>query len=89
MQAILLRIYVTGGPFARFVKAPERHFDLQGLYLTTGSQHMDNFINIDHAAPGGKSNLLYKGILDDNSSDDSSDDGNIIDQDEYNSADDE
>ena len=41
--------------------------DLQGLYLTTGSQHMDNFINIDHVAPNGKSNLLYKGILDDNS----------------------
>lgn len=41
--------------------------DLQGLYLTTGSQHMDNFINIDHVAPDGKSNLLYKGILDDNS----------------------
>ena len=38
--------------------------DLKGLYLTTGSQHMDNFINIDHIAPGGKSNLLYKGILD-------------------------
>jgi len=28
---------------------------------------MDNFINIDHVAPSGKSNLLYKGILDDNS----------------------
>ena len=41
--------------------------DLKGLYLTTGSQHMDNFINIDHVAPSGKSNLLYKGILDDNS----------------------
>ena len=46
----------------------ERGFcDLKGLYLTTGSQHMDNFINIDHVAPSGKSNLLYKGILDDNS----------------------
>ena len=41
--------------------------DLKGLYLTTGSQHMDNFINIDHVAPNGTSNLLYKGILDDKS----------------------
>ena len=37
---------------------------LNGLYLTTGSQHMDNFINIDHAQPRGTSRLLYKGILD-------------------------
>ena len=38
--------------------------DLQGLYFTSGEQHMDNFINIDHAKPYGTSNLFYKGILD-------------------------
>ena len=38
--------------------------DLQGLYFTSGDQHMDNFINIDHAKPYGTSNLFYKGILD-------------------------
>ena len=37
---------------------------LNGLYLTTGSQHMDNYINIDHAEPYGTSRLFYKGILD-------------------------
>ena len=37
---------------------------LSGLYLTTGHQHMDNFINIEHAKPHGTSRLLYKGILD-------------------------
>jgi len=37
---------------------------LSGLYLTTGTQHMDNFINIEHAKPHGTSRLLYKGILD-------------------------
>lgn len=37
---------------------------LNGLYLTTGTQHMDNYINIDHAKPNGTSRLLYKGILD-------------------------
>ncbi len=41
--------------------------DLQGLYVTTGSQHMDNLINIDHAKPHGTSRLYYKGILDDRS----------------------
>ena len=38
--------------------------DLKGLYFTSGSQHMDNFINIDHAKPNGTSYLFYKGILD-------------------------
>lgn len=37
---------------------------LNGLYLTTGNQHMDNYINIDHAEPYGTSRLFYKGILD-------------------------
>ena len=37
--------------------------DLSGLYVTSGRQHMDNFINIDHARPNSKSNLYYKGIL--------------------------
>ena len=38
--------------------------DLKGLYLTSGDQHMDNLINIDHARPNGTSRLYYKGILD-------------------------
>ena len=37
---------------------------LNGLYLTAGSQHIDNYINIDHAEPYGTSRLFYKGILD-------------------------
>lgn len=37
---------------------------LNGLYLTKGSQHIDNYINIDHAEPNGTSRLFYKGILD-------------------------
>ena len=41
--------------------------DLQGLYFTSGNQHMDNFINIDHSRPHCQSNLFYKGILDGNS----------------------
>ena len=37
--------------------------DLSGLYITSGAQHMDNFINIDHASPNSTSRLYYKGIL--------------------------
>ena len=37
---------------------------LNGLYLTKGEQHIDNYINIDHAEPNGTSRLFYKGILD-------------------------
>ena len=37
--------------------------DLSGLYITSGTQHMDSFINIDHASPNSTSRLYYKGIL--------------------------
>lgn len=42
----------------------ETHCDLKGLYMTSGDQHMDNLINIDHTEPNGTSRLYYKGILD-------------------------
>jgi Fe-S cluster assembly protein SufD len=41
--------------------------DLKGLYVTTGTQHLDNLVSIDHAQPHGKSRLYFKGILDDKS----------------------
>jgi Fe-S cluster assembly protein SufD len=41
--------------------------DLKGLYVTTGTQHIDNLVNIDHAKPHGYSRLYYKGILDEKS----------------------
>lgn len=37
---------------------------LNGLYLTTDNQHVDNLISIDHAKPHTTSRLSYKGILD-------------------------
>ncbi len=36
---------------------------VNGLYLTSGSQHIDNHTAIDHARPHGTSHELYKGIL--------------------------
>lgn len=37
---------------------------LNGLYITSGSQHIDNYLNIDHAKPHSRSRLYYRGILD-------------------------
>ncbi|MGH9392073.1 MAG: SufB/SufD family protein, partial [Vicinamibacteria bacterium] len=37
---------------------------LNGLYMTTGTQHIDNHTTIDHAKPHGTSREVYKGILD-------------------------
>ena len=44
--------------------APGTYCSLNGLYVTAGKEHIDNFINIDHAKPNTTSRLYYKGILD-------------------------
>lgn len=44
--------------------APGGSCTLNGLYLTGGRQHIDNYLNIDHAKPHTTSRLLYRGILD-------------------------
>ena len=46
------------------LNGPGSACDLKGLYRTTGRQHTDNFINIDHASPHTSSDLFYKGVLD-------------------------
>lgn len=38
--------------------------NLKGLYTTEDNQHVDNYINVDHAKPHTTSRLYYKGILD-------------------------
>ena len=40
---------------------------LNGLYFTSGKQHLDNHINIDHARPHSASDQYFKGILADTS----------------------
>jgi Fe-S cluster assembly protein SufD len=37
---------------------------LYGLYVTSGQQHLDNYINIDHIKPHCTSRLFYRGVLD-------------------------
>ena len=41
---------------------------LNGLFLTHGTQHVDNHTWIEHRVPHCESHELYKGILDDRSS---------------------
>lgn len=36
---------------------------LDGLYVLSGNDHVDNHVTVDHAQPGCRSNQLYKGIL--------------------------
>jgi len=43
--------------------APGAEVDLRGLYVGTGSQHVDNHTRVDHATPHTSSRQLYKGIL--------------------------
>ena len=61
--------FAKGAAMARqdvqiILDAPGASCSLNGLYMTTGEQHIDNLINIDHAKPYTKSRLFYKGILD-------------------------
>jgi Fe-S cluster assembly protein SufD len=36
-----------------------------GLYLADKFQHVDNYVNVDHAYPNCTSNQLFKGVMDD------------------------
>jgi len=38
--------------------------NLHGLYMTNDSQHVDNQVFVDHAAPHTTSRQVYKGVLD-------------------------
>ena len=37
---------------------------INGLFIPTGRQHMDNYMQVEHASPHGSSRQFYKGILD-------------------------
>ena len=61
--------FATGSALARndlevLLQAPGSSCTLNGLYLTSDKQHIDNLINIDHAKPNTTSRLYFKGILD-------------------------
>ncbi len=37
---------------------------INGLFMSTGRQHMDNYMKVEHAGPHCDSRQLYKGVLD-------------------------
>ncbi len=45
----------------------QSHVTMNGLYLVTGEQHIDNHTRIDHAVPNTTSEEVYKGVLDEQS----------------------
>ena len=60
--------FATGAALARndlqvSLDAPGAACSLNGLYLTAGSEHIDNHINIDHVKPHTSSAQYFKGIL--------------------------
>ena len=67
------RIITSGGALVRNVvtlnlNAEGIESTLDGVYITTGTQHVDNRTIIHHAKPNCNSHELYKGILDGTSS---------------------
>ena len=38
---------------------------LDGVYLASGQQRMDNWTKVDHMAPGGTTHEVYKGVIGD------------------------
>jgi len=61
--------FSKGAQMARYdlkVSMPSENseVDLNGLYFTSGKEHLDNYINLDHIAPHCISRINYKGILD-------------------------
>ena len=65
-------VFETGGALTRndfsvLLDGEGADCRLRGLYVTAGTQHVDNYLTIDHARPHGRSRLYYKGILDEKS----------------------
>ena len=63
------RAFFKGASLGRYdlsvlLEGPNSACHLGGLYTTSGTQHLDNNINIEHAGPHTTSRLSYKGILD-------------------------
>ena len=65
LQALTL---ARGGPLQRHEVAVElaagASATLAGLSLATADEQVDHHALVDHAAPGGRSRALYKGVLD-------------------------
>lgn len=70
-DAVITTLYTTlGSDVTRAdvqcrLQAPGAHVDMLGLYLAEEKQHFDHETLQDHISPHASSNLLFKGVLDD------------------------
>ncbi len=64
-SALTLNGGFTKNIIGSVLQEPESVATHNGLYLVDSNQHVDNQIEVDHAAPNCTSEQLYKGILDD------------------------
>lgn len=67
-------VITFGGEVVRIVPrvtytAPGGDAELSGLYFADGGQYIENRLTVDHAFPNCRSNVLYKGALQSDSSD--------------------
>jgi len=70
-SSVLAHSVAIGGALVRnevnaALKGEGASLTLEGLFIGSGTQHLDNKTVIDHARPHCESLELYKGILDDN-----------------------
>ncbi len=61
--SISLGAELSRGEVRTVLDAEGASCSLNGFYMVTGRQHVDNQTTIDHAKPHGTSDELYKGIL--------------------------
>jgi Fe-S cluster assembly protein SufD len=61
--AVSLGAHLNRSEIRTALKAEGASCTLDGLYMATGTQHVDHQTTIDHVAPHGTSLELYKGVL--------------------------
>lgn len=64
-HGISLGARLTRNDVVAVLDGPGADCELNGFYVASGQQHVDNHTTIDHARPRGTSREYYKGVLDD------------------------
>lgn len=55
---------LTRNDLVAVLDGPGAECELNGFYVASGEQHVDNHTTVDHARPSGTSRETYKGVLD-------------------------
>jgi Fe-S cluster assembly protein SufD len=67
-STVTFNTFTLGGKLVRnditaYLEGPNTETNMNGLYITTGDQHVDNHTRVNHNQPGSVSNENYKGIV--------------------------